>query len=318
MAGFGDTFRAMSRPGGALPAPRRWWPSSWRRAVIASVVAGLLVPAAALGAASTDDQPRAARIISLNPSLTAILIAIGARDSLVGIDDYSASQSAEVSNLPKVGGLFSPSLEAVVALQPDLVALVPSAEQRDFRTRVEALGIRVAVFDNIGFDQVLENIERLGAIVGREQEGRARIEAIRRVRASALRVTAQRTAPRVLLVIQRDPVFVAGPGSFIDEMLAVVGAANVAAELSDPYPRVATEWVVARAPEVLIDLSGDAEPPVTYWSRWPSIPAVGQGRVIQLDARLISMPGPYLDRSLLILAEGLYGADIVREIERGP
>jgi iron complex transport system substrate-binding protein len=294
--------------------------------VAALCVAWLLAPAALAGAessprgaspeASSVSTVRARRIVSINPSLTAIVIALGASETLVGVDDYSAALSEEVKSLPRVGGLFSPSLEAVVALQPDMVVLVPSAEQRDFRTRLEALGIRVSVFDNISFDQVLENISRLGAIVGREDQARSRIAAIERTRAAAARVTAKRPSPRVLLVIQRDQVFVAGSGSFIDEMLGAVGATNVAQEFADPYPRVAIEWVVARAPEVMIDLSEDAEDPKQYWSRWPSIPAVRSGRVIALDAELISMPGPHLDRSLEILAGGLYGVEVANEIER--
>jgi hypothetical protein len=96
----------------------------------------VLVLAVAAGA-----EPVAARrVVSLNPSLTAMVIALGGREQLVGVDDYSARTPA-AAGLPTVGGLYNPSLEAVVALAPDLVVLVPSAEQRAFRERLEALGI---------------------------------------------------------------------------------------------------------------------------------------------------------------------------------
>jgi ABC-type Fe3+-hydroxamate transport system substrate-binding protein len=122
----------------------------------------------------------------------------------------------------------------------------------------------------------------------------------------------------VLIVLQRDPVFVVGSGSFIAEMIETVGARNLAAEFDDPYPRVAEEWVVARAPEVLIDLSPEAADPQTYWSRWPSIPAVAQGRVLRLEAEMISLPGPYLDRALAALAASIHGEAVAAEIRRGP
>jgi iron complex transport system substrate-binding protein len=261
-------------------------------------------------------EPIVGRIVSLNPSLTAILLELGAGSLLVGVDDYSADIAVEVADLPRVGGLYSPSLEAVVALQPDVVVLVPSAEQRDFRERIAALGIRVAVFENIRFDQVLENIERLGAMSGKRSEARRRIEEISRTRAAARRIGAGRPSPSVLVVLQHDPVFVVGQGSFLAEMLDQLGGRNLGAEFEDPYPRVALEWVVARGPEVLIDLSPDPDGAVAYWARWPSIPAVANGRVLELPAQLISMPGPRLDDALLVLAAGLYGEEVAEQIRR--
>ena len=112
---------------------------------------------------ATNTAPSSLRLVSLNPSLTAILVALAADDVLVGVDAYSARQQGAVADLPQVGGLFNPSLEAVVALEPDRVVLVPSVEQKDFRRRLEALGIPVSSFKNQHFAEVLENIARLEA-----------------------------------------------------------------------------------------------------------------------------------------------------------
>lgn len=296
------------------PAPQ---PRRVRVRRIAALV--LLLSAAAASAAASDvasAPPSAKRIVSLNPSLTAILVALGAAGLLVGVDDYSAEMTPEVAHLPRVGGLYSPSLEAVVALTPDIVVLVPSAEQRDFRERVESFGVRVAVFDNIRFDQVLENIERLGALSDQRAAARRRIEAIERTRAAAVVVTSGRAQPRVLVVLQHDPIFVVGSGSFMSDMLDRLGSNNLGAEFADPYPRVDVEWVVAKGPEVLIDLSPDADGARAYWERWPSIPAVEDDRVLELPAALVSMPGPWLDRALLVLAAGLYGDEAAEQIRR--
>ena len=120
----------------------------------------------------------AKRIVSLNPSLSAILLALDAGDLLVGVDEFSAQALPEVAHLPRVGGLFNPSLEAVVALQPDRVIAVPSVEQRDFRDRLEGLGIAVSLFENISFEQVMDNIERLGVLARREVRAQRRVAEI--------------------------------------------------------------------------------------------------------------------------------------------
>ena len=228
----------------------------------------------------------------------------------MGVDDYSAQEISAVKDLPRVGGLFSPSLEAVGALRPDAVVLVPSAEQRDFRSRLAELGIRTIAFENLRFDQVLANIRDLGALSGRNAQAARRVEAIGQARESARRRAKGRAQPRVLVVLQRDPLFVVGSGNFIQEMLDDLGARNVAAQFGGAYPRVAAEWVVAQAPDVLIDLSPGEDDPRAHWSRWPSIPAVAHGRVVVLDPRLVSMPGPHLDRALEALERGLsFGAE---------
>lgn len=262
------------------------------------------------------------RIVSLNPSLTAILLALGQGERIVGVDDYSAKQIEKVGDVPRVGGLFNPSLEAVVALRPDLVVLVPSAEQRAFRERVEALGVAVEVFANHAFDEVLENIHRLGALTGAQAAAKARIAAIEGARDRVVRAVAavraeqggEEKPPSIALVLQRDPLFVVGGGNFIDTMLRVAGVRNVAAEYKESYPRVSLEWLVARSPQLLVDLSQEAkhagDDALAFWRRWPHIAAVKNERLMALDAALISMPGPALDESLLLLARTFWGEAI--------
>jgi iron complex transport system substrate-binding protein len=247
------------------------------------------------------------RVVSLNPSLTSILIELDAGDSLVGIDDVSAAQQPALAHLPRVGGLFNPSLEAVVAVEPDVVLLVPSVEQRDFRARLEAIGIPVESFDNIRLEQVLENIARLGELVAREADAARRIEAIHAVRQAAERLTAAARHPKTLVVLQRDPVFVVGSGGFIDELLRAAGARNLGAAFAEPYPQVAVEWLVDAGPEVLIDMTDEPGDPLEFWSRWPAIPAVAARRVVHLDPRIVTLPGPHLDRAVRALVEVLHG-----------
>jgi len=265
------------------------------------------VCAACLFLAVATSAETARRVVSLNPSLTAILVAIGAGDTLVGVDDWSRKTQPEVRELPAVGGLYSPSLEAVVGLAPDLVVLVPSAEQRDFRSRMAELGLPVLELDPLGFDDVLRVIAELGARVGREAEAGERVARIRAARQGLVAWAAERPRVRTVLVLQRDPLFVVGRGSFVDDMLLMAGGDNLAAEFGDPYPRVTREWLIAAAPEAILDSSSGATQADGYWARWPSLPAVAASRVHTLPDGVATLPGPYLDRSLHALARALHG-----------
>ena len=108
--------------------------------------------------------------------------------------------------------------------------------------------------------------------------------------------------PPGVLVLQRDPLYVVGRGSFLDDMLASVGVVNLGAEFDEPYPRTGVEWLVSAAPELILDAAENAGPPAAYWSRWPSIPAVEADRVIAIPAGAVTLPGPHLDRGLALLA----------------
>jgi iron complex transport system substrate-binding protein len=268
-------------------------------------VAIALLVAFANPARATDAPAR--RIVSMNPSLTRILVAIGAADALVGVDAFSARAEPAVASLPRVGGLYSPSLESVVELQPDLVVIVPSFEQREFRTRLEALKLRVEDFDPVSFEQVLDTISALGARTGHETEAKARVDAIRRTRDTVRRATAELPRPRSVLILQREPLFVAGRGTFIDDMIAIAGGENLGAELAETWPRTSAEWLVGVAPEVILDSDSDPAPAATFWARWPSLPAVANGRIVAVDAGDVTLPGPDLDRALRKLARALHG-----------
>jgi iron complex transport system substrate-binding protein len=271
-------------------------------ALLALAVA-LAAPRAAGEDAAAGAPP--ARIVSINPSLTAMLLALGVRDAIVGVDDYSARQNPELAGLPRVGGLHDTSLEAIVALAPDLVVLVPSAEQRDVRERLAELGIAQLALDPTSFDEVLGAIEALGRRAGRGAAARARVAAIRDARDARLRESAGRPRVRGVLVLTRDPLYVVGGGSFIDEMLAIVGVENLGRSLAGTYPRASLEWLVAAGPELILDAGDDAAAARSFWSRWPSLPAVRDARVVTIPEGVATLPGPWLDRGLGTLAEAV-------------
>jgi iron complex transport system substrate-binding protein len=284
---------------------------------------GALLAAVCAAAPSAwgDDPARpvraAKRVVSMNPSLTSILVALDAREVLVGVEEHSLRLHPELAELPVVGGLFNPSIEAVVALAPDLVVLVPSAQQRDFRGRLEALGIEVLALPNISVAEILATIETLGERVGRSAQARRRVAEIRAAFAEASVASARRAAVSAVVVLQRDPLFVVGTGSFVAEILAAAGARNLAAEWSEPYPRVAIEWLIAAAPALILDASDDPIAAADFWRRWPSIPAVAAGRALVLP-RTATFPGPYLDHALRALAQQVHPRASARTAHGAP
>ena len=317
-----------------IAAMRPWFPVSAPARALSVVVLLVAFFAWAGIARPASDEPSLPRLVSLNPSLTAIVARLGAVDALVGIDDYSARILPSLVDRPRVGGLFDPNLEAILALRPDQVLLVAGLEQEAHGKALRRLGLTVEVFENERFDQVLANIGRLGRLVGREDAAAKRVEAIRETRAAVERATRTRPRPRTLIVLDRSPLYLVGGETFLDELLRAVGAENLGAEVAHGYPRGSLEWLVAAGPELLLDLSPQAEEAksesgadagadigagtsaLAFWARWPSLPAVKSGRVLALDATRISLPGPDLDRALRELAVAVHGPDIDDAIER--
>jgi iron complex transport system substrate-binding protein len=253
----------------------------------------------------------------MNPSLTRMLIALEAQQLLVGVDQYSADHEPAVAALPRVGGLFNPSLEAVVALEPDLVVVVPSVQQRDFRSRLRELGVEVLELASITFEQLLASMQTLGDRIGRSHAARERVAAIRSTWIDVAREASLQPRRSAVLIVQRDPLYVVGGESYLNAMLDAAGLDNVAAEYPEAYPRVSLEWLIAAGPQVIIDSSADPVNAVAHWSRWVSIPAVAEGRVVAVPHGLVTLPGPYLDRSLRTMVAAIRSADEVSDAGEG-
>jgi iron complex transport system substrate-binding protein len=292
------------------------------RVALASLIAVALAVAsgtALAGAGASDEAAakidRPLRLISLNPSLSAIVVRLGGGDSLVGIDDYSARVLPSLADRPKVGGLFDPSLEAVVALRPDRVLIVAGVEQQSYGEQLEKLGVEVEVFQNERLDEVLENIERIGALLGREALAAERIRAILAMRSAVALAAKDLPHPATVAVVTRSPLFLVGADTFLDEMITAVGARNLGRDLAPGYPRGSIEWLIEVAPELLLDLTPSSDSASDFWARWPSLPAVAHGRVITVEASRVSMPGPDLDLALRELAVAVHGRDIAARID---
>lgn len=242
-------------------------------------------------ATAIEKQPE--RIVSIGPSNTEFLFALGAGGRVVGVDDFS-NFPAEALTKEKVGGV-KVSLEKVVSLRPDLVVTVKFSDGT-----IEGIvrsGIPVLVIDPQRLADVPRTAVVLGTAVGADGQALAS-DIERKLEALRLRTASLTPKPRVFHEVDAsDPAkpFTVGPGSFIDELIQVAGGTNIAARTGSAYPQLSVEEIVSADPEVIV--LGDADYGVTAEqvaarAGWSGVTAVRSGRVFPISGDLVSRPGP--------------------------
>jgi len=234
------------------------------------------------------------RIVSLVPSVTETLFAIGAQAVLVGVTDF-CDYPREAGRKPSVGGMVAPSLETIVTLTPDLVVATTAGNREETFTQLDRLRIPVYLVNPTRLADVLDLIARLGALTGHEAEA-ARLAASlgARIKAVSERVTPL-PRPRVLYVLWPEPLIVPARGTLVSELLALAGADSVTADGGNGYPRYSLEAAVAGSPEVIILARHGGRPgPMAgdKWQRFAELPAVKSGRVYTVSGDLLHRYGP--------------------------
>ena len=249
--------------------------------------------------------PVVQRLVSLTPSATEVVAALGASALLVGVDDYSAFPP-EVATLPKVGSFLAPNLETIVGLRPTLV-IVDDVHGQAAGALNDA-GIATAACAIHALPDVKAALRTVGARIGKAAEADRVALAID---AALDRAAAARPAkrPRVLAVIDRESgglgnLVSAGPGSWVDELLAVVGGENVLSAARVRYPKISAEEVLRGRPDVILDLSYAARQSVAAWQTL-DVPAVATGRVRALDDAYLIAPSPRVAEALAALAKAI-------------
>ena len=243
--------------------------------------------------------------MSLTPSATEVVAALGATSLLVGVDEYSQFPP-EVARLPKVGSFLAPNLEAIVSLRPTFVIVDDIHGQA--AGALNDAGIATIACAVHALPDVKAALRTVGARIGRAAEADRIVLAID----TALdRAAAERPAkrPRVLAVIDREAgglgnLVTAGPGSWIDELLAVVGGDNVLRAASVRYPKISTEEVLRARPDVIIDLSYAARDSIAPWDRI-AVPAVANHRVRAISDAYLIAPSPRVGEALAALVKAI-------------
>jgi iron complex transport system substrate-binding protein len=241
-------------------------------------------------------EPR--RVISVLPSSSETLCAIGACDKLVAVDDYS-DYPQQVKTLPKVGGLYNPNIEAMVALRPDLVIVSKYGKLVEPLTQA---GVPVLAINPESYDEVFSKTLTLGRVVNREAQAKALVLNMKRdiARVEILTKNVVRK-PTVYLEIDPTPYSV-GPNSFMGTLLTKAGARNIIPASLGDFPKVDPEFIVKANPQLMLGLDRKA---AAARPGWAGLQAVRSGRVLNIPADLntiLGRPGPRLPQALRGLA----------------
>ena len=299
------------------------WPgtarSRWNYACRALLTA--LLASAAIGCS----RPRIAtvtgkrRIVSLAPSVTETLFASGAGAEVVGVSQY-CDYPPQVQRLPKIGTFLTPNLEEIVALRPTLVIGVPtSSGQREIRA-LQAMGIGTLMVDDGSVAAIEASIQKIGDAVGQPHAARDLVAQIRsRINGLEERLSAVQPR-RVLMVVGHQPLVAVGPGTYLDELLALARARNIADLSAQSWPRLSLEYIIASRPEVILDgqMGTDPHAPARFWARYQSIPAVRQRRVFGYPDDPTLHPGPRVPQTLELIARLIHPEAFATNRQRTP
>lgn len=277
--------------------------------IFAGIPASLLLLVAAQAAVHVDDAGRkvvlarpAQRVITLAPNLTEFVYAVGGGAAMVGTMDTSNFPDA-AREVVRVGDYQRLDVERIVALQPDLILVWKSGNQGRELAQLEAAGLRLFYFEPRRLDDLPRALERIGALLGRRAQGKARAAQLQRD-FTALRQRHANAAPvTVFFQVWSQPVMTLNGDHIVSDLMALCGGRNVFARLAPLAPHVSVEAVVAANPEAMLttrEFSADgpvarrepARPAFEPWRRFASMTAVRRGWMYSIPGDLLTRSGP--------------------------
>jgi iron complex transport system substrate-binding protein len=249
---------------------------------------------------------RPQRIVSLAPSVTDSLLALGARDRLVGVSDFCALPPG-TGPIARVGGILNPSLETIRDLHPDLLIATTSGNDPSLARQAASIGLPLYTIHTPDVESVLRSLLDLSRIIGEEERGRALVGGLRARLSAVNAAIAGRPPVKVLFVVWGEPLIVPGRSSFLTDGLALAGGISITADAPAAYPAFEVESAIARAPEVILTtpqnralLDRLAREPA-----WARVPAVTHGR-LAVVSEAIEQPGPGVVSGIEEVARALH------------
>jgi len=253
------------------------------------------------------------RIVSLAPNLTEILFELGLGDKLVAISEDS-DFPPETAQIDKVGNYWSPSTESIIVKKPDLVITLWFAQQQSAAETLENLGYQVLVLRMEKFDELPEAINKIGMVSGTQEKAEQLSSDIENKIIELKAKYNQNEKKKVLWSIWNEPLRVAGRDTFLNELLEVVGAENAIGKTLQQYPSISSEEIVSCGADIIIQSSMSKDNIETqqknaelFWSKYPGLPAVKNGRIHVLESDTLLRLGPRLPQGIELIAKCLYG-----------
>jgi iron complex transport system substrate-binding protein len=289
----------------------KWW---WLLLIIACwTAAGAAMVDLRQGRANSSAAPPGGvgGIVSLAPNITEILFAVGLENEVDGVtldSDYPPAAAAK----PKVGTFWQPDIEAVVAARPSLVITLGFQQQRTLAERLRRIGYNSLTVNIETVSELFEAIERIGSAAGRRQQANGLISHIRTKLQHLEDLISDKPKVRVLWVVQREPLRVAGRDTFVNEMIEMAGGENAIGPTVNKYPPIGSEQVIACNPEVIIEpamgregIKSQRKTALQYWSKFQHLSAVKNSRIYVIDGDTVSRLGPRLYEGTEMIARCL-------------
>jgi len=261
---------------------------------------------------STQTQNAQMRIISLAPNLTEILFALGLDEEIVGVTKYS-TYPAQAKTKTNVGTFWQPDIEAMITLRPTFMVNLWFDQQAALVTRMERAGCKVLTLEIKTIEQLYDAILKIGKAVDRDTAAQAMVQRLKDKQAATTARYAGRTKPKVLWVIQRYPLRLAGRKTFINELIEMAGGVNAIGPTLTQYPPVNSEAVIGCMPDVIIEPVMDPDQfeqqrstASEFYQRYAIVPAMQNGRIHIIDGDVVSRLGPRLDKAVELIAACLW------------
>jgi iron complex transport system substrate-binding protein len=244
------------------------------------------------------------RIVSTAPSITEMLYALGLGPKVVA-DTVYCNYPPDARTKPKIGTYIAPNLEMIASLKPDLVIIQKNPVQ--LGPRLSALHLNVLEVSHDNIDEVYGSIEKIGAAAGVPGRAHELVRSLRQQLEDIQRRTARYPRTRMMFIVGRAPnriedLIAVGRASYLNGIIEVAGGDNIFKDAVAPYPKVGMEDVLARNPQVIVDMGDMSEPErvseeqkraiVSLWKQYPSIAAVKNRRVFAVASSIFTVPGP--------------------------
>ena len=253
----------------------------------------------------------ALRIVSLAPSTTEILFALGLDDEIVGVSSF-CNYPLQAKDKEKIGSFSRPNIEKIISLKPDIV-FCTGLEQAPVIHELKQLKIKVFVSHPANMQELFASIKEAGLATGREEEAEGLIRRMKsQIQEISIKTASipQEKRPAVFVEYWNNPLMTAGPGSFVDELISLAGGYNIAYDTKRPYSYFSPELVIKRNPDCIIlayMVNEEAAEVIRERLGWQEIAAVKNNRIYgDIDSDLVLRPGPRIVLGLAEIHKRLY------------
>lgn len=282
--------------------------------IVFLVITGLLIIAVQQSYNKNTPPPpnNPKRIVSLAPSLTEILFALGLEDKIAGVT-LNCDYPPEALQKPKLGSYWQPDTEAVIAARPDLVITLQIEQHKGLAGSLKGLGYSVLALKIEKIEELFTATQKIGIATGCKQRAKELIENISSKLNHLKSKYNSTNKPKVLWVVQTEPLRVVGKNTFVNELIELIGAENAIGPTIQQYPPISTEELLACNAEVIIqsamgpkDIAVQQQQADVFWSQWPGLQALKNNKIHVVDSDIVLRLGPRLPQGAEMISKYLY------------